>query len=282
MLPRSLIQWLQDNNCGEITSYRSVGSGFSTIQKLDTTSGKTFFLKQYPFAPKTTAYCEAQGLLALRDPKTIKVPEPYHWTDDYLLLEYIQTGHPNKDFAETFGRQLAQLHKTINPKFGFEHDNFIGATPQINSWESNGHTFFKRHRLQYQFNLADKKNHFDHQDKARFEKILSKLESLIPTQPASLIHGDLWNGNVLTDQHGDPVLIDPAVHYGWAEAELAMTIMFGGFGDEFFAAYQEINPLESGWQNRLPLYNLYHYLNHLNLFGTSYLNSVRSILRKYS
>lgn len=282
MIPTAAIEWLNQNNFGEIVNIDPISTGNSVIQRLSTTANKTFFLKQYPYAPKTTASTEAYGLNTLRNTNTIQVPQPYYWEKDFLLLEDIKKGEPKRNFAEIFGRKLAMLHKTTNDKFGFNHDNYIGATPQINTWQANGHTFFRKHRLQPQFEMANQKNYLNSDDQARFEKILNKLKQFIPIQPASLIHGDLWNGNVLANENGDPVIIDPATHYGWAEAELAMTIMFGGFGDEFFSAYQEINLLHEGWQNRFPLYNLYHYLNHLNIFGTSYLNSIRSILRKYS
>ncbi len=108
-----------------------------------------------------------------------------------------------------------------------------------------------------------------------------QLPELIPEQPASLIHGDLWSGNLISDNGGKPALIDPAVYYGWAEADLAMTELFGRYPEEFFKAYAEINPLEKGYRSRFPLYNIYHLLNHLNLFGKGYLSQIRSILDRY-
>jgi fructosamine-3-kinase len=111
--------------------------------------------------------------------------------------------------------------------------------------------------------------------------LAARLPQLVPQQPASLLHGDLWSGNAISDRHGAPAIIDPAVYYGWAEAELAMTALFGAFAESFYQAYQEMRPLESGWRERFDIYNLYHLLNHLNLFGESYLGEVRAILRRY-
>jgi fructosamine-3-kinase len=173
------------------------------------------------------------------------------------------------------------MHLHTNDHFGFKQDNFIGATPQHNQWERDGFVFFEKHRLRPQFEWASQKGYFDAEDRKRFEKVILRMKEIVPVQAASLLHGDLWQGNVMADGDGQPTLIDPAVHYGWAEADLAMTVMFGGFGDEFFGAYQEVRPLETGWQARFAFYNLYHYLNHLNLFGSGYLGSVQSLLRKF-
>ena len=118
-------------------------------------------------------------------------------------------------------------------------------------------------------------------DLLQLEELLNKLNLLIPDQPASLLHGDLWSGNLITDNQGKPALIDPAVYFGWAEADLAMTDLFGRYPDAFYRAYEEINPLENGYRSRFPLYNLYHLLNHLNLFGRGYLPQIRQILSRF-
>ena len=119
-------------------------------------------------------------------------------------------------------------------------------------------------------------------DVDQIERLIGKLNQLVPQQPASLLHGDLWSGNAISDSEGSPALIDPAVYFGWAEADLAMTDLFGGFSDAFYSAYNEVNPLASGWRERFPIYNLYHLLNHVNLFGQSYLSQVRTILKAFA
>jgi len=122
----------------------------------------------------------------------------------------------------------------------------------------------------------------DDHDLAQVDSIIRRLPELVPAQPASLLHGDLWSGNVTSGSSGEPALIDPAAHYGWAEAELGMTVLFGGFPPGFYAAYQDARPLPNGWRDRLTLYNLYHLLNHLNLFGAIYLDQVRFVIQRFA
>jgi fructosamine-3-kinase len=177
---------------------------------------------------------------------------------------------------------LAALHDHTSDKFGFEHDNYCGRTPQPNTWTSDGYQFFKEHRLVYQARLAQHSGLLSTSDLQRVEALSNRLVELVPAQPASLIHGDLWTGNAETGPEGEPALIDPAAHYGWAEAELAMTTLFGSFPPDFYRAYEQTHPLEPGWRSRLPLYNLYHLLNHVNLFGRSYLPQVQRILDRFA
>ena len=145
----------------------------------------------------------------------------------------------------------------------------------------NGHDFFREQRLRIQIKWANNKSLLDPKDIQKLEGLLLRLPELIPEQPASLLHGDLWSGNLITNRNGKPTLIDPAVYYGWAEADLAMTDLFGHYPDEFYQAYTNINPLEAGYRSRFPLYNLYHLINHLNLFGRGYLSQIRTILNQY-
>jgi fructosamine-3-kinase len=145
----------------------------------------------------------------------------------------------------------------------------------------DGLDFFRERRLVPQINWARERGLLTSSDLRLCDTVLDKLGEIIPDQSAVLLHGDLWSGNLITDIHGNPALIDPAVYYGWAEADLAMTDLFGMYPDSFFAAYQEINPLLPGYRERFSLYNLYHLLNHLNLFGSSYLSGVRGTLHKF-
>lgn len=198
-----------------------------------------------------------------------------------MLQEFIEPGARQRDFWETLGVQLAAMHTQTAPRYGFEHNNYIGSTPQINTWEEDGHTFFAEHRLRYQAELARRNHLLDTTTYSSVISLISRISQLVPSQPASILHGDLWSGNIHTGPNGEPVLIDPAAYYGWAEAELAMMTLFGSPPDSFFRAYESVRPLEPGYHSRFDLYNLYHLLNHLNLFGESYLGSVMSILRKY-
>jgi fructosamine-3-kinase len=177
---------------------------------------------------------------------------------------------------------MAALHNHTSPRFGFPRDNYLGSTPQPNSWTEDGFAFFGEQRLLYQARLAQQRSYFRKEQVQQVERLAQRLAVLVPAQPASLIHGDLWSGNALSDEQGAPALIDPAAHYGWAEAELAMTGLFGGFPEVFYQSYVEARPLEPGFTGRFSIYNLYHLLNHLNLFGESYLGEVIGILRKYA
>jgi fructosamine-3-kinase len=224
---------------------------------------------------------EAEGLQALKVEGGPRVPEPYLHGGDFLLLEDLKPARRASDYWTAFGRQLAKVHEHTRTSFGFAHDNYIGSTPQPNPWTEDGYSFFGEHRLGYQARLARQKGLLSGEDYRRVESLISRLPDLIPRQPPSLIHGDLWGGNAETDENGQPALIDPATHYGWAEAELAMTALFGGFEDAFYRSYEDTRRLESGYRKRFPIYNLYHLLNHVNLFGRSYLGRTMAILHRF-
>lgn len=284
MIPTQIQDWCKDNGFGKITSIQQVAGGcINQGARIFTTSGETFFIKTNPKAPQKMFARETEGLRALQTQDGPAVPKVHTFDKDFILMEDLAPAPACRDYWPSFGRRLATLHLLhTSPKFGFEHDNYIGSTPQPNSWNEDGYIFFRQNRLMYQVDLAREGGFLNADDYKRLEFIARRLTDLIPDQSPSLIHGDLWSGNVITDRKGQPALIDPAVHYGWAEAELGMTALFGGFPEAFYNAYQEIRPLITGWQGRLPIYNLYHLLNHINLFGGGYLAQVRAILQKYS
>jgi len=283
MVPGEVSSWLLERGYGEVVSSQYTGGGcINNGATLGTRAGVTFFLKTNPQAPGDMFAREAEGLQALAIPGAPQVPKPYLWGGGYLLLEDLSPAARRADYWAVFGRQLAHLHNHTHPEFGFQHDNFIGSTPQPNPWTANGHAFFIEHRLLFQARLAGSKGLLDGAEVRRVEKLAANLEALVPVQPASLIHGDLWSGNALADAHGSPALIDPAAHYGWAEAELGMTALFGAFPTAFYQAYEETRPLQRDYQQRFPIYNLYHLLNHLNLFGGGYRSQVLSILRRHT
>jgi fructosamine-3-kinase len=215
---------------------------------------------------------EAQGLAALRA-AGVRAPEPLAFGvqagEAYLLVEYLEL-RKDGDW-QALGRMLAAQHRRHGTRFGWARDNFIGATPQQNGWLADWPTFFTERRLAPQLRLA-LENGF------RLEpgNVVELLAQHRP-QP-SLLHGDLWSGNAGFLADGSPVLFDPAVYYGDREADLAMTELFGGFPQAFYAAYEAAYPLEPGYALRKHLYNLYHLLNHLNLFGGGYLGQVQATL----
>ncbi|MCP3871476.1 MAG: fructosamine kinase family protein [Gammaproteobacteria bacterium] len=223
---------------------------------------------------------EAQGLEELQLSATIRVPRPicFGKTDQqaYLVLEFIDmTGRADPVSA---GRQLAALHRTTSERFGWHRDNTIGSTPQPNEWYDNWMEFWREKRLGYQLTLAAE-NGYSGNLQRRGEILLQSLPSLLEHQPVpSLTHGDLWSGNLAYDRDSQPVIYDPATCYADRETDLAMTELFGGFGSDFYAAYREAWPLIPGYSTRRTLYNLYHILNHLNLFGGGYGNQALGMI----
>ncbi|MBT90125.1 MAG: hypothetical protein CL921_01020, partial [Deltaproteobacteria bacterium] len=196
------------------------------------------------------------------------------------VLEFIPTAtNPPTNFWSKLGRQLANLHAYSQKIPGFHQDNFIGRSPQKNHRTSNWKDFFWQSRLLPQWEMAMQRG-VPNKIKLLWQKLeilwSATLEGSSPQ--ASLLHGDLWSGNVLVSNNGDPVVIDPAVYYGDAEADLSLTYLFGGFPAKFYDAYHEIRPKSEGFVRRQKVYQLYHLLNHFNLFGNSYTQSVESCL----
>lgn len=237
---------------------------------------------------------EAAGLFAIAQTGTIRTPKILcAGTDDgqevgysFLLMELIQSKKPVQDYWKIFGRELAALHKSDasvfcdGGAFGFFEDNYVGATAQSNAPKKTWIEFFRESRLEPQLKTAA--SNFSSQEMSRVTKLLDHLDDfLIEPKKPSLIHGDLWSGNVMAGPDGKAMLIDPAAYVGNSEADIAMTELFGGFAPEFYQAYREASPMQPGYEKRRDLYNLYQLLNHLNLFGKSYLGSVLSIVDEY-
>ena len=233
---------------------------------------------------------EAEGLEAIRQTGAIDVPRVISWGSDdkesFLLMEYISEGKKSRTSSEELGRRLAEMHQADTEafvpdgRFGFLHDNYIGAGYQKNAPEDLWVDFFIKKRLKPQFDRAGA--YWSSQDRKKIDRLLENIEGYLtePVKPA-LLHGDLWAGNYMIDSRGIPWLIDPAAYVGHPEADLAMTELFGGFDSAFYGAYRETAGIDPGYRDRRDLYNLYHLLNHLNLFGGSYLYSVRSIVERY-
>ena len=234
---------------------------------------------------------EAEGLEAMKRTGAVNVPDVIGGGEDrnesFLLLEHVAEGRRTRGSSEKLGRGLAEMHMyntssfTESGKYGFRHDNYIGAGFQCNTPGNKWSEFFINRRLRPQFEKAA--SYWDADFRKCIERFLDKAERYLeePDRP-SLLHGDLWAGNYMIDTDGEPWLIDPAVYVGHREADLAMTELFGGFDRSFYDAYRESAGIDPYYSDRRDIYNLYHLLNHLNLFGGSYLYSVKSVVSRYA
>lgn len=290
-IPASLLAALQSSlaqalgQAVSIRSHRPVAGGcIHRAHALDTDRGP-FFVKfgDRPALPMLEA--EVQGLEALARAATLGVASPLatgmSGDHAFLLLHWLPTEPRSGAFWEDFGRGLAGIHRCSGPSFGWEHDNFIGRLPQPNG----RHPAFAgllAARLLAQATRAQQGPDWSPALQRQLERFCAGLADWIPVEPPSLVHGDLWQGNFICSHHGQAFLIDPAVHLGHREAELAFMHLFGGFDRRLFQAYDEAMPLQPGWQARIPRYNLYPLMVHLNLFGPSYLPDIQQILAKWA
>jgi len=247
--------------------------------------GRHVFVKTHPDAPRSMYPAEAKGLEwlgeagALRVPKVLAVSEEDGSGPVFLVLEMISEAPRARDFDETLGRGLAELHRFGAPTFGLDHDNFIGSLPQHNAPCDTWPELYRSRRLEPQLDLAESRGRIGKDLRRRFDDLLDVLEDRVgPEEPPARLHGDLWGGNLHVGDDGEPCLIDPAVYGGHREVDLAMMQLFGGFGRRVFEAYDETWPLADGWQERIPLYQLYPLLVHVNLFGGPYVASVSRTL----
>ncbi|QNL48647.1 fructosamine kinase family protein [Olivibacter sp. SDN3] len=228
---------------------------------------------------------EREGLRLLKRVGGAAVPDVLtvgQFNDDaFLILAWIEKGERTKISQENLGRMVALLHKNTADAFGLDYDNYLGSIPQINKQHETWVGFFIAERLEKQLSRATDNGLIGEELLDKFEKLYPKLPDLFPVEQPTLLHGDLWNGNYVVGANSSVYLIDPAVYFGHREMDIALTSLFGGFDDAFYDAYQEINPLEKGWQSRLDLYNLYSLLFHANIFGGGYIKQVEAIANTY-
>jgi len=292
MIPEQILTDLtdhfQNHNSSEfqVFSARPLGGGsINEVYHLRTSAG-SFCLKYnlseaYPKMFET----EAKGLELLAKTSALKVPEVIFQSTlayySFIVLDYIPPAPEIKGFFADFGRSLARLHRHKGVLFGLDYNNYMGSLAQHNCYHYGWVDFFAEERLVRQVDLAVSKGLLDASGEKLFENLYLKLDDLLPEEPPCLVHGDLWSGNFIVSDQGKACLIDPAVYYGNREVDLAMSTLFGGFSQEFYTSYDAEYPLIAGWKERLDLYKLYPLLVHLNLFGSSYLGSILSILRRF-
>jgi len=286
MIPTELSNHLAEALNLEIKNSQSVSGGsINRAAKISTNRGD-LFLKWNSDAPDDFFEKEADGLnrlssagTDLRIPEILSAGKPVDGRSGFLLMEYIEAGRSGNSLE--FGRNLAKLHQTTAGQFGLGTNNYIGSLPQSNSHHDSWIDFFVNERINPQIQMAVDSGKLSSGILQNWERLSSKLDEIFPSANPSLLHGDLWGGNYLFDSNGKAVLIDPAVYYGHPEMDLAFTKMFGGFSGDFYKGYESESTLEAGFSNRVPIYNLYPLLVHVNLFGGHYTSQFNTILRKF-
>ncbi|WP_435625534.1 fructosamine kinase family protein [Flagellimonas sp.] len=266
---------------------KAVSGGDIAHAFLIETATNRFFIKtsSKPWA-KQLFVSESRGLKQLGATQTIKVPKVYAEgifnQTGYLILGFIESKTPDSNDFEALGRKLAELHLVAQPtEFGAPFDNYIGHLPQSNTIEKSWSSFYVAQRLNPQIQMAAEKGMLRIEDLPSNEHLEEVCDCLMGEVKPSRLHGDLWGGNFLIASDGTPVLIDPSTYIGHSEVDLAMSRLFGGFGPSFYAAYDALIPAHPKQQDLMQIYQLYYLLVHLNLFGSSYRNSVVAIINKY-
>ena len=225
---------------------------------------------------------EAAGLEELSK-ANFKIPKVIVVNDHFLILEWLEiSSKDDKEYWRNFGVNLAKMHQLTANYFGLEMDNYIGSLPQLNSKKTSWTDFFIENRLEIQVKMALDSGKVSGNLPSLFERLYYNLENLFPKEKSSLLHGDLWSGNIMRTKENTPAIFDPAVYYGHREMDLSMTRLFGGFNSEMYNAYEDIFPLESGYDERVELYNLYPLMVHVNLFGGGYVRQVEQILARFT
>jgi fructosamine-3-kinase len=267
----------------EIEKIRSVSGGCINQGYSAIGHGSIYFVKINEASRGAMFEAEAAGLQQMYATHTIRVPQPICWgtveRSSYLVLEWLEFGRDNSQAWETMGRHLARLHQVeVGDCFGWERDNTIGSTPQINKLSENWADFFTEYRIGYQLRLAKQRGGNLPDEDQLLPAVREMLRSHQPRP--SLVHGDLWSGNAAITTEGEPVILDPATYWGDREVDIAMTELFGGFPAAFYRGYHEVFALDPGYQARKTLYNLYHILNHFNLFGGGYASQANRMIQQ--
>jgi fructosamine-3-kinase len=266
-----------------IANTKSVGGGCINQGYQVSSQARTYFVKLNDASQVEMFAAEALCLQQMYATQTIIVPQPICWgtagNSSYIVLQWLDFGAGSTSSWTAMGYQLAAMHRTsTNQGFGWSRNNTIGSTPQINNWMDNWADFFAEQRIGYQLKLAQRRGgNFPETNRV----VDAVREQLAAWQPqASLVHGDLWSGNAAISRAGAPIIFDPATYYGDRETDLAMTELFGGFPTAFYHGYNEAWELDDGYRHRKSIYNLYHILNHFNLFGGGYANQAKTVIQQ--
>jgi len=280
VLPKHIENIISNNK--EIVKVSIVGGGcISKTFKIELSDETNLFVK-YNTTNTDSFKKEANGLQELAKSNCIRIPKVIKVGNDFLILEFIETANKVVNQFD-FGVQLAKLHKQTSTKYGFYEDNYIGNSIQKNTFSNNWVEFFYENRLVYQLKIAEDKGIATPELIKSISCLEKNIHKYIENSDSipSLLHGDLWNGNYLVDNNNKFYLIDPAVYYGNRETDIAMTKLFGGFSPDFYNGYESEYPLNKGFERRLDLYNIYHILNHYNLFGGGYYSQIINLLKLF-
>ncbi len=281
LLEKELLGKIDKVDCISLIYGGSINDSY--LVELD---GQKYFVKSNSRADISNFFnAERKGLELLSSSKGVSVPAVitmYSEGDSgMLVLEYIEAGRETSDSWQRFGSELAELHSNSTEAFGLEEDNFIGSLPQPNKQYDSWVEFFISQRLEKQYEMASNSRLLDSSFRKMLDQLYGRLEDIIPSEKPALLHGDLWSGNFKFNSKGVPYIFDPAVYFGHREVDLAMMHLFGGFDKQIFQSYNEVFPLETGWEERIDLFNLYPLFVHVNLFGGSYIPRLEQVLRKY-
>jgi fructosamine-3-kinase len=269
-----------------IASVHRVGGGcISSVARIETETGIAYFTKwsEEDAAPGFFG-CEAASLAAIANTGAVRVPRVHAHSADWILLEWLEPGEAKAESWQTLGRELAALHRNRANGNGWPADNYIGSLSQANGWMTEWARFWAERRLVPQWRAVVRRGMFDASDGRCFDRLIDRLDDRLAqgdADGASLLHGDLWGGNVHITTGGHIALIDPSCYHGHREVDLAMAELFGGFGPGFLSAYNEAWPIADGYHERRDLYQLYYLLVHVCLFGAGYVEGSRMILRRH-
>jgi fructosamine-3-kinase len=251
---------------------------------LSTSSGK-FFLKVNSRTYQDMFEKEFNGLQALQQADTIHIPQPIldgsFNSTIFLIMEYLEKGTPSNNFWEKFAKGLAGVHRKTQSQFGFKENNYIGSLAQQNNLTDDWPDFYTTQRIMPLVMQAYAQNKCTKEDVLKAERLCNRFSKLFPKEQPALLHGDLWSGNFMVNDKGEAVIYDPAVYFGYREMDIAMTFLFGGFDKSFYGHYNEIFPLQKGWEERISLCQLYPLLVHSILFGGHYYSGVMNIIRSF-
>ncbi len=270
-----------------IVDVSSVGGGDISDAYKIITSSNSYFVKTGEKKNALKMYrTELEGLKHLTDKAHIKVPKAVKATEDgqraFLILEWVEAGTYNTNTPQKIAKALVQLHAVKEKFFGLDYNNFVGYLDQINDKNDDWLSFYYQNRIEYQLKMAIDVGRLDFSTMRKVDKMFRLIEQEHPDVEPCLLHGDLWNGNVMIGQGGEPYFIDPAIYYGYREMDYAMMRLFGGFDQAIFDYIDDKMPLDKGYEDRLRFYQLYYVLVHVNIFGGSYSHSVKEIISYYA